>query len=62
MTIISAAKCFSPTNLCYIKRFYELFSGASEKLPQAGAESGTLSETTKNGSSVLPVDNNYDFL
>ena len=37
-TIIPAAKCFSPTNLSYMKRFYELVSDASEKLPQVGAE------------------------
>ena len=43
-TIIPAAKCFSPTNLRYMKRFYELVSDASEKLPQIGAESRASAE------------------
>ena len=43
-TIIPAAKCFSPTNLSYMKRFYELVSDASEKLPQIGAESRASAE------------------
>ena len=36
--IIPAAKCFSPTNLRYMKRFYELVFEISEMLPQDGAE------------------------
>ena len=43
-TIIPAAKCFSPTNLRYMKRFYELVSDASEMLPQIGAESRASAE------------------
>ena len=43
-TIIPAAKCFSPTNLRYMKRFYELVSDVSEKLPQIGAESRASAE------------------
>ena len=38
--IIPTAKCFSPTNLRYMKRFYELVFEISEMLPQDGAESG----------------------
>ena len=44
-SIIPAAKCFSPTNLRFMKRFYKLVSELSEKLPQSGAESGLSSET-----------------
>ena len=44
-TIIPAAKCFSPTNLRYMKRFYELVFEISEMLPQDGAESGLSSES-----------------
>lgn len=36
--IIPTAKCFSPTNLRYMKRFYELVFEISEILPQVGAE------------------------
>ncbi len=36
--IIPTAKCFSPTNLRYMKRFYELVFEISEMLPQDGAE------------------------
>ena len=46
-TIIPAAKCFSPTNLRYMKRFYELVSDVSEKLPQIGAESRASAEINK---------------
>ena len=43
--IIPTAKCFSPTNLRYMKRFYELVFEISEMLPQDGAESGLSSES-----------------
>ena len=43
--IIPTAKCFSPTNLRYMKRFYELIFEISEILPQDGAESGLSSES-----------------
>jgi hypothetical protein len=37
---IPSAKCFSTTNLRYMKRFYLFISNAAEILPQLGAESG----------------------
>ena len=43
--IIPAAKCFSPTNLRYMKRFYELVSAVSENLPPVGAKTEVSSET-----------------
>lgn len=37
---IPSAKCFSTTNLRYMKRFYLFISNTAEILPQLGAESG----------------------
>ena len=45
-SLIPAAKCFSTTNLRYMKRFFLLGSSMEKKLPQAGAELEASSSTT----------------
>lgn len=42
--LLPEAKCFSETNLRYMKRFYQLYFNDLVKLPQIGAELGVVDE------------------
>jgi predicted nuclease of restriction endonuclease-like (RecB) superfamily len=42
--LLPEAKCFSETNLRYMKRFYQLYFNNLVKLPQIGAELGVVDE------------------